>query len=124
MFTLLAATDPLGGPIINPGTGSVTTGFPTLASNLITLSIGIGGLIVLMNVIMAAYDFLTAAGDPKKITNAWTKIWQSLVGILLLISAVALVSIVGRVFKLNILAPTIVGPGSTTGGGAGTTTGP
>lgn len=107
--------DPLGGAITLPdGIKSVESGFPILADNLITLAIGIGGLAVLFNIIMAAYDFLTASGDPKKITNAWTKIWQSLVGLLLLISAVALVKVIGDVFNLEILNPTIVGPGDTT----------
>lgn len=102
----------LTGKIQSP-TGSVATGLPTLITNLITLAVSVGGILVLVNFILAGYDFLTASGDPKKVTNAVTRMWQSVLGLIIVVGSLALVSIIGKIFGINnILTPVVSGPGS------------
>lgn len=105
------------GPKIGPPTGiaPIGSGFPQLISNIITLATIIAGLMVLFNFILAGYSFLTAGGDPKKVQQSLNKIWQSLVGLIIIIAAVAISSIIGKIFFDNasfFLKPTITGPGS------------
>ena len=114
MTTTIAQS--LGGNIKPPtGITSVKSGFPQLVTNLITLATIIGGILVLFNFILAGYSFITAGGDPKKVQNSLSKIWQSLVGLIIIITAVAISSIIGKVFfgdSTFFLAPKITGPGS------------
>lgn len=105
----------LGGTIEAPlksTYANVDTGFPELLSNIIRLATIFGGLLVLINFILAGYGFITATGDPKKVQDSWTKIWQSLVGLIIIVGALAFVSIAEAVFKIDILQPKITGPGT------------
>jgi hypothetical protein len=111
MLTILQ----LGGAIDSPLQGnyqSVKSGLPALISNLILLAITIGGLLVLLNFIIAGYDYMTASGDPKKIQNAWGKIYYSLLGLIIIVASLAFISIISDVFNLSILKPSISGPGT------------
>lgn len=106
----------LGGPITPPqGVGSVESGLPTLISNVTTIAMVVAGLILLLNIFVAGYGFMFAAGDPKKIQDAWGKIWQSLIGLLVIVGAFALIRVVEIVIfrdEISILSPIIKGPGS------------
>lgn len=103
----------IGDPITPPGNiKPISTGLPTLISNVITLATVIAGLLLLINFIIGGYSFLTALGDPKKIENGWTKIWQSIIGVAIVAGAIGLVSIIEKLLGISILAPTITGPGT------------
>jgi len=105
----------LGGTITSPTGTSVTAGFPSLITNLTRLAIIVAGILILINFLVAGYDFITAGGDPKKIQNGWAKVWQSLIGLLIIVSAFAVISIVETVIfggSVSILKPTITGPGT------------
>lgn len=83
-------------------------------NNLLKLVVVIAGLFALVNLIVAGYQFMTAMGDPKSITNAWNKIWQSLIGLILVAGSFALAAIFGWLLfgnPLAILQPQIFGPG-------------
>jgi hypothetical protein len=54
-----------------------------------------GGIYALFNFILAGYSFLSAGDDPQKVTNAWKKIWQSIIGLLFLVGAFVLGAIIG-----------------------------
>lgn len=109
--------DALGEPLKPPvaSAGDVTTNLPNLITNLIRLATVGAGIFVLINLITAGYGFISAGGDPKKVENAWAKIQRSLIGLVIIVAAVAIISIVERVVFGQpgfILQPTISGPGS------------
>jgi len=64
-------------------------------NNLLKFTIVVAGLFTLINFMMAGYSFLSAGGDPKKITEATAKIWQSIIGLLIVAGAFVLAAIVG-----------------------------
>ena len=90
------------------------SGLITLFNNILRLLIVIAGIYALFNFILAGYDFISAGGDPKKIDAAWAKIWQSMVGLLLIAISFALAALIGKLLFGNvgaILNPKIYGPG-------------
>lgn len=67
-------------------------------------------LYTMANLALAGYGFLSAGGDPKKVAEAWSKIWQSLLGLAITAGSVVLAALFGwLIFKdFNaILSPTI-----------------
>lgn len=81
-----------------------------LLSNLFKIIGIIGGIYMVIQFITAGYSYISANGDPKKIEAAWTKIWQSMVGLVIIASAFVLAAVVGRLTGIDILNPKIVGP--------------
>lgn len=66
-------------------------------SAILQLLIVIGGIWTLLNIILAGYKFLGAAGKPDEISQAWAKIWQSLLGLLFIAGAFVLAAIIGQI---------------------------
>jgi hypothetical protein len=88
-------------------------GMIILFNNLLRLLIVIGGIYALLNFILAGYSFMNASGDPKKIELAWAKIWQSIVGLLIITISFALAALLGQLLfgsPTAILQPKIYGP--------------
>lgn len=118
MFSLLLIQ--FFGPIDKPQ--GVTTygdfnapngGIIFLMNNLLKLAIVIAGLFTLINFIIAGYTFFSAGGDSKKITEATAKIWQSIIGLLIVAGSFLLAAIVGWLIFRNggaIINPTIYTP--------------
>jgi hypothetical protein len=82
-------------------------------NNIIRLLIVIGGIWAFINLILAGYGFLGAGEDPKKMEAAWQKIWQSMLGLLFILSSFVLAAIFGYLLFGNptaILKPRIYGP--------------
>ena len=67
----------------------------------------IAGIYFVIQIIIAGYTYLSAAGDEKKTAQAWGIIWQSLIGIIIVASAFILASVIGNWLGINILNPTI-----------------
>lgn len=77
------------------------------------LLIVMGGFYALLNIIFAGYGFLSAGDDPKKMEAAWAKIWQSLLGLLIIAGSFVLAGIIGYLVfgsTTAILSPEITGP--------------
>lgn len=55
----------------------------------------IAGLYFLVNLILAGYQFMSAGGDSKNIEAAWGKIWQSIIGLLIVAASFLLAAIFG-----------------------------
>jgi hypothetical protein len=82
-------------------------------NNIIRLLIVIGGLFAFFNLIIAGYGFLSAGDDPKKMGAAWSRIWQSLIGLLFILGSFVLAGIFGYLLfgdASAILNPKIYGP--------------
>jgi hypothetical protein len=91
------------------------SGLITLFNNILKILIVVAGIFALLNFILAGYAFMSAGGDPKKIDAAWGKIWQSMVGLLLIAVSFALAALLGKLLfgsATAILQPTIYGPGN------------
>ncbi len=96
--------------------GNFCTGAMSFANNILRLFFIVSGLWAFLNIVIAGFQFMQAGGDPKAIQAAWAKIWQSFVGLLILVSSFLIAAIIGIVIFHNpgaILNPTITGaPGS------------
>ncbi len=89
------------------------SGLVTLFNNLLRLLIIGGGIYALINFIIAGYSFMSANNDPKKIDLAWAKIWQSMVGLLIIAVSFVIAALIGKLlfgntkalFEINIYGP-------------------
>lgn len=81
-------------PGIDPTTGQLT-GPISLLNSLLKLVFIVAGLWAFLNLILAGFGFISAGGDPKNVTKAWDKIWQTLVGLLIIVASFLLAAIFG-----------------------------
>jgi len=97
---VLAAEDSIIGQITPPPGiskyGEEPAGLGMLLNNVLRLIIVVAGIFALFNFILAGYSFMSAAGDPKKVELAWAKIWQSMIGLLIIVASFALAALVGQ----------------------------
>ncbi len=103
------------GTITNPtnyGTaGDKGQGLFTFLSNIFKFAAVAGGLYMIVQIILAGFEYISASGDTKKTEAAWAKIWQSILGLVIISSAFIIAGIVGRFTGIDILNPVIKGPG-------------
>lgn len=78
------------------GEGSVE-GLPSFINNIINVLIMGAGIFALFNLVLAGYAFLSAGDDPKKVTAAWSKIWQTLLGLAVAAGAFVLAALFGKI---------------------------
>lgn len=57
----------------------------------------VAGLFAFFNIVIAGFDFINAGGDPKKVASAWERIWQSVLGLLIIVSSFLLAAIIGLI---------------------------
>lgn len=102
----------LFGTITNPTSYSSDqgSGLFTFLSNLFKLIGVVAGIYLIIQLILAGFQYVSANGDAKKTEAAWAQIWQSIVGIIIIASAFVIASVVGRLTGIDILNPTIYGP--------------
>jgi hypothetical protein len=81
-------------------------------SNIFKLIGTLAGIYMVFQIIMAGYQYISAAGDAKKTEAAWNQIWQSIVGLVIIASAFVIAGLVERFTGIKILNPTINGPGT------------
>ena len=90
-FGTIAPPSPLAKYGAEPGTA-----IGTLLQYVIwTLIVG-AGVYALFNFIMAGYAFMSAGDDPKKVAGAWSKIWQTALGLALAAGAFVLAALFGQ----------------------------
>ncbi len=97
--------------------GSVFTGLVPFLNNILRLIFVIAGLFAVINLIVAGFGFMTAGGDAKMIEKSWSRIWQSLVGLVIIVASFLLAAILGYLIfgsPAAILYPEIYGPGTQT----------
>ncbi len=88
-------------------------GIFALLNNIMKLMIVGAGLFALFNFITAGYQFISAGGDTQKINDAWNKIWQSMLGVLIAAGSFTIAGLLGKlVFGewTAIISPEITGP--------------
>lgn len=90
-------------------------GLINFLSNILRLAIVVAGLFGLINLILAGYDYITAGGDPEKIKNANSKIFNSLIGLIVIAASFTLAAILSYLLfgdPTMIIRPRIFGPGT------------
>ena len=92
--------------------GTQGEGLFLLLSNIFKLAGAIAGIFFVVQIILAGYGYLSSSGDPKKTEAAFAKIWQSLIGLLIVSGAFVLASFIGKILGIDILNPIISGPSS------------
>lgn len=88
---------PQGYNVANYNSSVQGSGLILLLNNLLKFTIVIAGLYTFWNILSAGYMFMSAGGEAKNITKAWDKIWQSLVGLLLVAGSFILAAIFGYI---------------------------
>lgn len=105
------------GSVQNPLEGTSYAGIGGVGlfiTNILRLFFVVAGVYALFNFIIAGYNYMNAAGDSKKLSAAWSRIWQSLLGLVIIVGSFAIASLFGYLIfgKADfILNPTIYGPG-------------
>jgi hydrogenase-4 membrane subunit HyfE len=112
---LIRSTVPdIVGTVKNPLVyGDVTKGLVPFFTNIIRLMFVGAGIYAFLNFIIAGYQYMSAGGDTKALTAAWARIWQSLLGLIIIIGSFALAALFGYLIFGNagfILKPVIYGP--------------
>ncbi|MBI5358142.1 hypothetical protein HZB69_00730 [Candidatus Amesbacteria bacterium] len=87
-------------------------GLLVILNNLIKLAIVGAGIYAFWNIVLAGYGFLSSP-EAKDIGKAWSRIYQSMYGLLIVAGAFVLAAIFGWIiFKdpMALLAPKFYGP--------------
>lgn len=107
--------NPLGNQFKDAGPYStVTTGLPLFISNIVRVITLAGGIWMFFNLLTAGFMYITSNGEAEKINKAWAIIWQSLIGLLIIVAAFAVTGIISLLLfgdAGTILKPTLYGPG-------------
>jgi len=116
MLQFGAVTNPLDnynsyGELTGTGTNG---GLIVFISNVLKFVTVAAGLMALINLVIAGFTYISAGSDTKKTAEAWSKIYMSLIGLVLIVGAYAIAAILGLLLFGNtsaILSPEIYGPG-------------
>jgi hypothetical protein len=57
-----------------------------------------GGIYALFNFLLAGYAFMSAGDDPQKVSGAWKKIYQTIIGLVFLVGAFVIAALIGKIF--------------------------
>ncbi len=107
LTTLLAACDPndpigcISRPPYMPegiGSGGELTGIMVLLNSILKLVFVVAGLYSFVNLIIAGFDYMSAGGDAKKVTKALDRIWQTLLGLVIIVASFLLAAVFGILF--------------------------
>lgn len=94
---------------------SVQEGLPLFLSNAVRIVTLGGGIWMFFNLLTAGLMYITSNGEAEKITKAWAMIYQSLIGLLIIVAAFAITGIMSLILfgkAETILNPVIYGPGT------------
>jgi len=105
--TLLAQR--LVNPALDPRVGNLpsgtsgTTVFQIFLSNGMTFAFGLGILVLLVMLLIGAYEYITAGGDKEGLAKSSKRMTQAVIGLVLLFSIYLIAYIVGYLFGINVL---------------------
>lgn len=88
-------------------------GIILLLNNVLKISIVVSGLYALINLLSAGIQYIGSSGNPEQIKVASSKIWISLLGLVIIASSFVLAALIGLIFFKDpkaIILPTVYGP--------------
>jgi len=86
--------------------GASGGGIFVLLNRIFTLVGVVAGIFFVIQILLAGFAYISASGDQKKTEAAWAKIYQSIIGLLIVSSAFVLTAVIGRLVGMdNILDP-------------------
>jgi outer membrane phospholipase A len=98
-----------------PGVYQTTGGFGIFISNILRLVFVAAGVWAFVNVIIGGFQFISAGGDSKAVSAAWNRIWQSLLGLIIVVGSFAIITMASYIIFGKgdaILNPQLYGPGN------------
>jgi hypothetical protein len=90
--------------------GQDPSGLIALLNNVLKIAVVVGGLFTLVNLIISGIQYIGSSGEPKLIQQASSRIWISLLGLVVIVGSIALAALIGQIFFGNssaIISPTI-----------------
>lgn len=97
----LKGTGPLGLQGKNPT--DVFTLFPNVISTIIGVLTASAILWFIFQFIIGAYGWLAAGGDQKAVETARSRIMNAVIGLVLVVSALVIITVIGSILGINIL---------------------
>jgi len=88
--------------------GSAAGVFTDIISRIIGVMTIIAGIWFIFQFIIGAYSYMVAGGDQQKMTNATKKITSALIGLIIIVAAYAIISLLGTLLGFEILKPQIL----------------
>lgn len=92
-------------------------GLIIILTNVLRLIFVGGGIYAFIRIVLAGLKFMSAGGDAKAIQQAWDSIWQSIVGVVIIVSSYIVAALLGLLLFGDVRAiinPQIYGPGTST----------
>ena len=109
---LLADGIPLGNfepPVGNwVPTANAANQFENILSIIIGIMTVVGGIYFIFVFITAAFEWMTAGGDKNKLQRAQQRMLQGVIGLVIIVSAYAIVSLISFVLGFDILNPAAI----------------
>lgn len=90
------------GPLGNPGTQGINV-FTSVVSTIIGILTLVGFLWFILLFITGALGIMSAGGDKQKLETSRTKIINGIVGLVVVILAVSIISLIGFLFNIPFL---------------------
>lgn len=88
--------------------GETGGGIFILLNRIFSLVGIVAGIFFVIQILLAGMAYISANGDQKKTEAAWAKIYQSIIGLLIVSSAFVLTAVIGKLVGMNsILDPDI-----------------
>lgn len=88
-------------------------GLTKFLSNIIRLITILAGIWAFINLILAGFGYVTSQGNPEKTKSALDKIWNSIIGLIIIAGSFTLAAIFGKILFGSydaILSPKLYGP--------------
>lgn len=100
------------GPIANmfcSGSGNANeiagNAFNHVISSIVGFLTIMAGLWFFITFILAGYAWISAGGDTEKTTAAWAKMYNAIIGLIIVVAAWVIVGLIGKLIGVDILNP-------------------
>lgn len=88
----------------NPGPGAAANDYVAgFVRNGISLLITVAFIVMFIWTILAGFKFITAGGDSKAVSAAWSQIYFGIIGMLVVVGSYAIISLVEYFFNIQII---------------------
>lgn len=106
--TSLGGFKPVGNNVINQGSNSntqVLTNLELFISQLLGLLTVVASIFFIVNMMLAALNWVTAGGDSGKIQKARDAMIQNVIGLIIVVGSYAIIGLIGSIVGLQLLRP-------------------